>query len=118
MIYTEEEGGRNRPVFQGLRCDFSYDGDDIKKTGIYMIHPEFEDEEGNVILDDEKPVPKEGTAKMWILIPEMRNEVHVKRIKAGVIGYFMEGSRIIAKAEVVETLGLYVNTELFNDGTR
>jgi len=30
-FYSEEEGGRKNPVFQGLRCDFSYDGDSIRE---------------------------------------------------------------------------------------
>ncbi|MBP1967126.1 hypothetical protein [Paenibacillus aceris] len=61
---TEEEGGRKNPVYQGLRCDFSYDVDNIRETGIFIIHPEFEDEFGNVILDRTLPVPIQGTARM------------------------------------------------------
>ncbi|WP_187768205.1 hypothetical protein [Paenibacillus sp. PL91] len=45
-LYTEDEGGRKHPVYQGLRCDFSYDGDNIRETGIFAIHPEFENELG------------------------------------------------------------------------
>lgn len=28
-LYSVEEGGRKNRVFQGLRCDFSYDGDNM-----------------------------------------------------------------------------------------
>ncbi|MEK0315946.1 hypothetical protein [Cohnella sp. 56] len=90
-LFSQAEGGRKKTVFQGLRCDFSYEGDDIKETGLFMIHPEFQDEFGGIILDRTAPVPKQGTATMWILIPEMRSLVHVNRIKIGVAGYFMEG---------------------------
>lgn len=110
-IYSEDEGGRKPPVFQGLRCDFAYDGDDIKETGIFAIHPEFEDECGNIILDRNLPVPKQGTATMWILFPEMRREVHINRINVGVIGYFMAGSRRLGQVEVIEILGLNTNAE-------
>lgn len=107
-------GGRKNPVFQGLRCDFSYDGDNIRETGIFAIHPEFEDELGKVILDRSFPVPKQGNARMWILFPQMRREVHVNRIKPGIIGYFMAGSRRLGQVEVIEILGLYENAEKLN----
>ncbi|MFC3803869.1 hypothetical protein [Cohnella sp. GCM10012308] len=111
-LFSQSEGGRKNPVFQGLRCDFSYDGDDIKETGMFAIHPEFEDEFGEIILDRTVPVPRQGTATMWILFPEMRRLVHVNRIKIGVIGYLMEGPRRIGQAEVIEILGLHQNAEL------
>lgn len=110
-IYSEEEGGRKYPVFQGLRCDFAYDGDDIQHTSIFAIHPEFEDKYGNIILDRNLPVPILGTARMWILFPEMRREVHINRIKVGVIGYFMGGPRRLGEVEVIEILGLNTNAE-------
>ncbi|MCR8635345.1 hypothetical protein [Paenibacillus radicis (ex Xue et al. 2023)] len=50
-LYSEEEGGRKKSVYQGLRCDFSYDSDNIYERGIFAIHPEFEDEFGNVISE-------------------------------------------------------------------
>jgi len=113
-FYTEDEGGRTNLVFQGLRCDFSYDGDNIQETGIFCIHPEFEDEFGNIIHTKTLPVPTRGTARMWILFPDMRREVHANRIKVGIIGYFMEGSRRIGQVEVIEILGLIRNAEMLN----
>ncbi|GGG69673.1 hypothetical protein [Paenibacillus radicis (ex Gao et al. 2016)] len=110
-IHSEEEGGRKNPVFQGLRCDFAYDLDDISETSIFAIHPEFEDGYGNIILDRNLPVPKQGTANMWILIPEMRREVHIHRINVGVVGYFMEGPRRVGQVEVIEIIGLNTNAE-------
>ncbi|WP_409340417.1 hypothetical protein [Paenibacillus sp. MBLB4367] len=112
-FYSQEEGGRKKPVLQGYRSDFCYDGDDIR-DGIYCIHPEFEDDQGNVNLSDTTPVPIEGTARMWILFPEMRKKIHVDRIRIGVIGYFMEGPKKVAKAEVIEILGLRTNAELLS----
>ncbi|QHW33228.1 hypothetical protein GZH47_22190 [Paenibacillus rhizovicinus] len=110
-FYLTEEGGRRNLPFQGYRSDFSYEGDDIKETGIYMIHPEFEDELGEVIFEDNIQVPQRGTARMWVLIPEMRSEIHKHRIKIGVKGYFMEGSKKVGEMEVIEIMGLYTNPE-------
>lgn len=110
-LYSIEEGGRKNPPRQGYRCDFSYDGDDITKTGIYMIHPEFEDEKGEIILDRELSIALEGTARMWIVIPEMREVIHRHRIHVGVKGYFMEGSRKVGEVEVIKIVGLFTNPE-------
>lgn len=93
---------------QGYRSDFSYEGDDPAKGGLYMIHPEFEGIDG-------RPIPEEaratviGTARMWIVIHEMREEVHRKRVTVGTRGFFMEGGRCVAEAEVIEILGLHTN---------
>lgn len=110
-FFSQEEGGRKNLPRQGYRSDFFYDGDNLK-DGIYMIHPEFEDASGNIMLDDKIPVSSEGTARMWIIIPEMRKMVHINKISIGVRGYFMEGSRKVAVAEVIEILGLHSNAEI------
>jgi hypothetical protein len=107
-LYKLEEGGRNQ-TFQGYRCDFAYEGDDISQNGIYMIHPEFEDENGNVILNINEPVNRIGTARMWILVPQMREEIHKYRIRVGTKGYFMEGSRRVGEIEVIKIVGLETN---------
>ncbi len=46
---------------------------------------------------------------MWVVFPQMRNLVHNSRIKVGTTGYFMEGPRKVAFAEVIEVLGLHSN---------
>ena len=103
-----EEGGRQSIPFQDYRSDFSYDGGDPAVDGILMIHPEFESADGSIFPQDIQ-VPREGTARMWILLQEMREDVHRKRIRVGVRGYFMEGSHRVAEAEVIEVLGLHTN---------
>lgn len=108
-LYTELKGKIARPVYQGLRSDFLYEGDDINDTGIFCIHPEFEDISGNVIMDKYSPVPIQGTARMWILFPEMRRLVHVNRIIPGIKGYFMAGGTKLGEACVIEVLGLHEN---------
>jgi len=108
-FFTPDEGGRESgPPYQGYRSDWSYEGDEIEKTGIYMIWPEFEDDNGIVIKGKEK-VRESGVARMWIVNPELVNEVHKKRIKVGVKGFFMEGSRKVAEAEVIRVVGLNQN---------
>jgi len=52
-----------------------------KKIGIYMIWPEFEDKDGEVI-QKKLQVLLSGTARMWIVSPEMIEKVH-KKIKIG-----------------------------------
>lgn len=107
-LYPESEGGR-RVTYQYLRCDFTYKGDDIRKTGIYMIHPEFLDKNGKPI-DKNTPVPLQGRASMRILFPEMRERIHKHRLKIGTEGHFMEGSRRIGDVVVDEIVALYENS--------
>ena len=108
-FFTREEGGRiSGPPWQHYRCDWAYADDDISAAGIYMIHPEFTAEDGS-ILPEGIPVPWSGTATMWILVPEMRAEIHRSRIAEGVRGYFMEGSHRVAEAVVTRVIGLHTN---------
>lgn len=104
-LYSLSEGGR-KITFQHLRCDFMYEGDDPFKDSIYMIHPQFLDEEGNA-LSVERAVPLEGKASMWILDPEMRATIHRKRAKIDTKGYFMEGSRKVGEVIIEEIIGLH-----------
>ena len=103
------EGGR-KVTFQHLRCDFHYAGDDLEEVGLYMIYPEFLNADGQPI-DDEIPIPLEGTASMWILVPESRSRVHRERIQVGTTGFFMEGSRKIGSVTVTELVGLHSNPD-------
>jgi hypothetical protein len=100
---SKENGGRNSLPFQGLRCDFSYADEDK----IYIIWPEFEDGKGNVILENDRPIPEEGTALMWVINPE-RREIHKNKIRVGTKCFFWE-SKITADCEVIEILNLLKN---------
>jgi hypothetical protein len=108
-LYPPSEGGR-RLTFQHLRCDFMYENDDPKRDGIFMIHPEFLDKDGEPV-GEENPVPLEGLATMWILVPEMRKTVHESRAKVGVRGHFVEGSRKIGDVTIEAIVGLHENPE-------
>ncbi len=103
-FFTAEEGGRASLPRQHLRCDFLYDGDDPQRDGIYMIHPEFLDDDGKPLPDG--PVPYEGVAHMFILNDDMREHIHRRRIALDVRGYFVEGAKRVAECEVTELLGL------------
>jgi hypothetical protein len=73
-----------------------------------MIWPEFENANGEVILQSDCCVPLVGTARMWIVAPERRS-YHYVGIKPGSVGYFMEGLRKVAECEIVELIGLLDN---------
>jgi hypothetical protein len=109
-FYSEAEGGRkdNHPVFQNYRSNWSFDGDDIEKTGLFPIWPEFLDSHGEV-WPDANPVPISGKATMWITFREVNVPVHRARIKKGTKGYFMEGRRRVAEAVVTRIIGLHTN---------
>ena len=108
-FYSKLEGGRPNTPFQGYRSDFWYVHPIYSRPGsIFMIWPEFESETGDEILDDRTNVAISGTAKMWIVTPQMRS-FHKVGIKEGIVGYFMEGPKKIAECEVIEILGLKTN---------
>jgi hypothetical protein len=107
---SEFEGGRKTgPPFQHYRCDWTYEGDDISKTGVYAIWPEFLDSEGN-LLTEKAQVSESGKATMWIVVAKMIPQVHGSRIKIGTKGFSMEGARRVAEAVVTRVIGLHTNT--------
>ncbi|OWA35067.1 hypothetical protein B9G55_14875 [Saccharibacillus sp. O16] len=115
-FYTQLEGGRATVPRQGYRGDFAYADDPGEEAlNLYAIHPEFEDCSGEVILEDGQSVPAEGTARMWILVPSMRRDVHVHRIAPGVRGFIMEGARRVGEVEVLEQIALLENAKQIRD---
>jgi hypothetical protein len=107
-FYATEADRLNLP-YQGIRCDFQYDYPGRKLNEAFMIWPQFEDSLGNLILDNLSPVPREGTARMWILIPERRT-FHREHLKVGLKCNFFEG-KPTADCEVIEILGLMTNPD-------
>ena len=93
---------------QGYRSDFWYPNAKHFPSQIFMICPEFEDEEGQLILDKSVPVPRSGTARMWILIPKMRL-YHQDKIQVRSKGYLMEGPNRVAECMVIQIMGLNTN---------
>jgi len=74
-----------------------------------MIWPEFLDEGGNVLLNKDLELPKLGKATMWVGIPKMKEKIHQNRIKVGTKGYWVVGSKKLAKVEVTKIIGLFTN---------
>ena len=107
-FYTEDEGGRKLLPSQEYRSDFWYEHEDHKSIKLFAIWPEFEDEYGEVITEIERPIPLVGTARMWVVRPQMR-EHHCGKIQPGLKAYFMEGPRKVAECEIIEILGLQTN---------
>jgi len=101
-FYSSAEGGRQSLPHQGYRSDFWYDHDEHNGTNqLFMIWPEFVNENGVIILDDQLSVQSSGIANMWIINTENRI-YHSSKIKVGMTGYFMEGTRRVAECEVIE----------------
>lgn len=92
-------GGRKH-TYQGIRFNFAYENFFVNNEA-YIIHPEFENEHGDVIYDLEQDICRIGTARMWILYDEMR-PYHKEILKIGTRGYMIEGSKIIGEVEVIE----------------
>jgi len=107
-FYTKEEGGRSSPPYQGYRSDFWYYHGNSSENQLFMIWPEFENADGEVILQNDCSVPGSGIARMWVIVPESR-PCHYEKIKPGLTGYFMEGLRKLADCEVIEAVGLLTN---------
>lgn len=106
-ILRKDEGGRSVDAYNGIRWDFAYEGDDIEKTGIYMIWPDFHDENGNSLPTDQPlPVDCELLARMTIVTDDMREKIHRDRIEAGVRFFCHEGGKRVAVGQVTKLTGL------------
>jgi hypothetical protein len=108
-IFREDEGGRKSPAVNGIRWDLNY-AEELPSVGLYMIHPDFLDEDGQSLhLDRALPVDKQLSARMYVIIDEMRSEVHRSRIKVGTQFYCCEGPRRVAEGEVTRITGLHLD---------
>jgi hypothetical protein len=57
-------------------------------------------------MEDKIPVPIEGTARMWIVIPE-RRPFHQQILSVGTKCFFREGIGFTADCEVIEIIDLF-----------
>jgi hypothetical protein len=105
-IYSHE-GGRRAPAFNGIRWDFVYADDPPTKT-LYMIWPVFFAVEGEALPSD-KPLPVgiKLSARMMIVVDEMRDKVHRGRLAPGVRFYCHEGGKRVAEGVVTRITGLF-----------
>jgi hypothetical protein len=108
-FYDVSQRGNKSTPFQGYRSDFwYYHEDQPNPNSVYMIYPEFEDENLNVITDTTQSVPVSGTARMWIAFSKMRS-YHKDKIKVGLQGFFLEGGKRVAECTVIEIISLDTN---------
>lgn len=106
-IFPEDEGGRKAPPFNGIRWDFSYASDEVS-DGLYMIWPDFFSSSGDSLpTDSPLPIGIELSARMTVLIDEMREQVHRARIVTGLEFYCHEGSKRVAFGRVTRITGLH-----------
>ena len=106
-ILTEAEGGRKTSPFNGLRWDFSYVADTATDQ-LYMIWPDFFSPSGDSLPKDQPlPLSTELTARMTVVVDEMREQVHRARIRPGVEFYCHEGPRRVAIGRVTQVTGLH-----------
>lgn len=106
-ILTEAEGGRKTSPFNGIRWDFSYADDDAVDQ-LYMIWPDFFSASGDSLPTDQPlPFSTELSARMTIVVDEMREQVHRARIKPGVEFYCCEGPRRVAIGRITRITGLH-----------
>jgi len=106
-LYKPEEGGRKTVLYQGIRYDFAYSDFGTNDFNVYMIWPEFENENGQVITKDFEIIKETGTARMWIINDDIRT-FHKDRIEIGTKGFMMEGNRKMGECEVTDIVGLQV----------
>lgn len=105
-IFSNAEGGRRSPVFNGIRWDFAYAEQYLADTR-FMIWPDFLDETGNSrASDDPLPVGEELLARMMIVVDEMREQVHRARLAPGVRFFCHEGGQRVAEGVVTRVTGL------------
>ena len=105
-VYGSKEGGRDTPVYNGIRWDFAYAED--QPGTLYMIWPDFLATDGHSLaLDQPLPVGVELFACMTVVIDEARVDVHSKLILPGVRFFCHEGGRRVAEGVVTRITGLF-----------
>lgn len=109
-FYSTAEGGRRALPYQGYRSDLRYEQNHSENgqdyDGNYMVWPEFLTENGVLIEEAQTEVPVSGHAYMWVINYHVYRGIHRKLAVPGARCWFMEGSRRVAEAEVVEQIGL------------
>ena len=106
-IFSETEGGRHTPPFNGFRWDFAYASDGVVDQ-IYMIWPDFFPLSGDSLpTDTPLPIGVDLSARMTIVVAEMREQLHRARIEPGVEFYCYEGSKRVAIGRVTRITGLH-----------
>lgn len=110
-VFTAAEGGRRTPAFNGIRWDFAYAEGQPADT-LYMIWPDFYAAGGQRLPTDQPlPVGVELSARMVVVMEEMRAEVHRDRLAPGVRFFCHEGGQRVAEGVVTRITGLFAPRE-------
>ena len=106
-IFSEDQGGRKTPAFNGIRWDFAYASDEGSNQ-LYMIWPDFFFPSGDSLpTDSPLPIDTDLPARMTVVVDEMREHVHRARIVPGVTFYCHEGPQRVAIGRVSRITGLH-----------
>ena len=106
-ILRIDEGGRVSPPRNGIRWDLCYADDDPRDT-LWMVWPDFVDERGGSRPEDEElPVGVNLPAKMFVLIDQMRHQVHRRKARLGVRFYCHEGPKRVAEGVITKITHLF-----------
>ena len=109
-VYGSKEGGRRTPAFNGIRWDLAYAGDGPDPPSLYMVWPDFFAAGGQSLPTDQPlPVGVELSARMTVVMDEMRAEVHRGRIAPGVRFFCHEGGQRVAEGVVSRITGLFAS---------
>lgn len=110
-IYSAEDGGRRTPAFNGIRWDFAY-AEGQPPDALYMIWPDVYAAGGECLPTDQPlPVGVELSARMVVVVDEMRAEVHRGRVAPGARFFCHEGGRRVAEGVVTRVTGLFASRE-------
>lgn len=104
-ILTTEEGGRERPCYNGIRWDVIL-AENNTENFTFMIWPDFFDENGDSL---EKDIVLEGVlnARMCSLYPEVHfGEGYFDGLKVGSEFFCVEGRTKAAKGVVTKLTGI------------
>ena len=112
-IFTAAEGGRQTPVFNGIRWDFAL-ADDTEPLRLFMIWPDFRTDDGSPRpVDHPLPTSQKLKARFY---PEPRHieSLPLTKIRQGTVFYCHEGPKRVAIGTVTNVKNLSVNST--NDG--
>lgn len=114
IVLDKSQGGRDSLPVQGIKWDFAYENNNHNSTELFMIWPQFLDENEEVKSPSDGPISREGKARMWIVNSNMK-KYHRDKIHIGMRANGMEGSTVVANYEVVKIVGLMANHIDYNN---
>jgi len=105
-VFRPDEGGRSSPVFNGIRWDFVYAGEQ-PEDGPHMIWSDFIDKNADTLPRDEAiPIDVPLRARMVIVADNMR-EKHRHKILVGGRFFCKEGPKRVAEGRITKITGLF-----------